>query len=115
MNIEELRSLCLSLKGTEEKMPFDDRTLVFTVKGKMFCLTDVEDFEFINLKCDPEEAIELREKYEEVIPGYHMNKKHWNSIKTEGNITSETLKEWILKSYTLVIATLPKKLQQELS
>ena len=70
MNIEDLRTFCLSLKGTEEKLPFDDRTLVFYVKGKMFCLTDIEDYDSINIKCDPEEAIMLRERYEEVIPGY---------------------------------------------
>ncbi len=80
MNIEELRDYCLSLKGVEEKMPFDDKTLVFTVKNKMFCLTDIETYEFVNLKCDPETAIELREKYSEVTPGFHMNKKHWNSV-----------------------------------
>ncbi|EKB58259.1 MmcQ/YjbR family DNA-binding protein [Bergeyella zoohelcum] len=74
MNIEEVRNFCLSLKGAEEKMPFDNKTLVFSVKGKMFCATDIETFEFLNLKCDPEEAITLREKYSEVTPGYYMNK-----------------------------------------
>jgi predicted DNA-binding protein (MmcQ/YjbR family) len=114
MNIEELRTFCLSLKGTEEKLPFDDRTLVFTVKGKMFCLTDIEDYESINLKCDPEEAVLLRERYEDVIPGYHMNKNHWNTVKTNGNIPDNLLKEWIRKSYDLVVSGLPKKLQKEL-
>ncbi len=114
MNIEELRNYCLSLKGVEEKMPFDDKTLVFTVKGKMFCLTDIENYEFVNLKCNPEKAVELREQYSEVIPGYHMNKKHWNSIKPEGKVTEQLLKQWILDSYHLVIANLPKKIQKEL-
>ncbi len=114
MNIEELRNYCLSLKGVEEKMPFDDKTLVFTVKGKMFCLTDIENYEFVNLKCNPEKAVELREQYSEVIPGYHMNKKHWNSIKPEGKITEQLMKQWILDSYRLVIANLPKKIQKEL-
>ncbi len=114
MNIEELRDYCLSLKGVEEKMPFDDKTLVFTVKGKMFCLTDIEDYEFVNLKCNPEKAVELREQYCEVTPGYHMNKRHWNSVKPAGKITSRLMKQWILDSYHLVIAGLPKKMQKEL-
>ncbi len=80
MNIEELRNFCLSLKGVEEKMPFDNKTLVFSVKGKMFCATDVEAYELINIKCNPDEAILIRERHEDVIPGYHMNKKHWNSF-----------------------------------
>lgn len=114
MNIEEVREFCLSLKGAEEKMPFDDKTLVFSVKGKMFCGTDIETFEFLNLKCDPEEAILLREKYSEVTAGYYMSKKHWNSVKTTGKITDEQMKEWILNSYCLVVAGLPKKTQKEL-
>lgn len=84
MNIEELRNFCLSLKGAEESMPFDDKTLVFSVKGKMFCATNINTYEFVNLKCDPDKAIQLREQYNEVIEGYYMNKKHWNSVKTKG-------------------------------
>ncbi len=114
MNIEALREYCLSLKGAEEKMPFDDRVLVFYVKGKMFCLTNIENYEYINLKCDPETAIELREQYEEVTPGYHMNKKHWNSVKPNGRITNQLMKKWILDSYNLVVSGLPKKVQKEL-
>jgi len=114
MNIEELRTICLSLKGTEEKLPFDDRTLVFTVKGKMFCLTDIEDYESINIKCDPEEAVLLRERYEDVIPGYHMNKNHWNTVKTNGKVPDKLLEEWVRKSYDLVVSGLPKKTQKEL-
>ncbi len=115
MNIEDLRDYCLSLPAAEEKMPFDDKTLVFAVKGKMFCLMDIDTFEFVNLKCDPEIAIELRETYSEVTPGFHMNKKHWNSIKTDGNITDQMMKNWILDSYKLVVAGLPKKVQKELN
>ncbi len=114
MNIEELRDYCLSLKGAEEKMPFDDKTLVFTIKDKLFCLTDIDNFEFINLKCDPEIALELREQYQEVTSGYHMNKKHWNSVNMKGTLSNELIKHWILNSYNLVIAGLPKKLQKEL-
>lgn len=115
MNIEELRDFCLSLKMAEEKLPFDNETLVFSVKGKMFCATNITTFERINVKCDPQEAILLREQYDEVIPGYHMNKNHWNSIKTNGKISNKLIKEWIKKSYDLVAAGLPKKSQKELT
>ena len=114
MNIEEYRSFCLSLKEAEEGMPFDENTLVFTIKGKMFSLTNIETFEQINVKCIPEEAIILREQFDAVIPGYYMNKKHWNSIKMDGTIPDKQIKEWINNSYNLVIATLPKKTRKEL-
>ena len=115
MNIEELRNFCLSLKGAEESMPFDDKTLVFSVKGKMFCATDINTYEFVNLKCDPDKAIQLREQYNEVIEGYYMNKKHWNSVKTKGKITDKQFQEWIKDSYDLVVLALPKKIQKELN
>ncbi len=115
MNIEELRDYCLSLKGATESLPFDDRILVFSVKGKMFCATDMTAYERINVKCNPEKAIELREQYEDVIPGFHMNKKHWNSINTNGQITKKQFEKWILESYQLVVAGLTKKIQKELS
>jgi predicted DNA-binding protein (MmcQ/YjbR family) len=105
----------LSLKGAEEKIPFDDKTLVFSVRGKMFCATYITTFEFLNLKYDPEEAITLREKYSDVTPGYYMNKKLWNSVKTTGKITDKQMKEWITNSYNLVVAGLPKKTQKELT
>jgi predicted DNA-binding protein (MmcQ/YjbR family) len=114
MKIEELRNFCLSLKGVSETMPFDDKTLVFTVKGKMFCGTEITTFELINVKCDPEKAIQLRHQYKEVIPAHYMNKKHWNSITTKGTITSDQFKEWIKNSYDLVVAGLSKKNQKEL-
>ena len=97
-----------------EEKTFDNRTLVFSVKGKMFCATDVEDYELINIKCNPEEAILLREKYEDVTPGYHMNKKHWNSLNTKGKIPNKLMKEWIKKSYDLVVSGLSGKMQNEL-
>ena len=115
MNIEELRNFCLSLKGAEESMPFDDKTLVFSVKGKMFCATDINTYEFVNLKCDPDKAIQLREQYNEVIEGYYMNKKHWNSVNTKGKITDKQFQEWIKDSYDLVVLALPKKIQKELN
>jgi len=114
MNIDEIREYCLSFKGTAEKLPFDETTLVFTVQNKMFCLTDLVETESINVKCDPEEAVALRERYEEVLPGYHMNKNHWNTVIITGKIPNALVKEWIKNSYDLVVASLPKKLQKEL-
>ncbi len=115
MDIEAYRDFCLSLKGAEEGMPFDKKTLVFTIKGKMFGSTNIETFELINVKCEPEKAIILREQYDAVIPGYYMNKKHWNSIKMDESIPDKQIKEWIEKSYSLVVSTLPKKIQKELN
>lgn len=109
MNIEEIRVYCLSRKQTTEGFPFGDDTLVFKVKGKMFVLMNLEGELRLNLKCDPEEAIRLREKYDAVIPGYHMNKKLWNTVIADGSITDELLKKWINDSYELVVRKLPKK------
>jgi len=115
MNIEEFRDYCLSFEQVTEEFPFDDRTLVFKVMGKMFALCDVDEFESINLKCDPTLALQLREVYPEtVIPGYHMNKKHWNTIVMENNIPDQTIREWISASYDLVVANLPKRDQKKL-
>ena len=80
MHLEQFRQYCLSLSATEETLPFDEDTLVFKVAGKMFALANMTVFESINLKCDPEQAIELRERYAAVLPGYHMNKQHWNTV-----------------------------------
>ncbi len=115
MNIEELRVLCLSMKAVTEGLPFDENTLVFSVKGKMFCLTDIDNFESINVKCDPDEAIVLRERYEGVSPGYHMSKKHWNTVKMNNLIPDHMIEQWIQNSYNLVVAGLPKKVQKELA
>ncbi len=114
MNIEEYRSYCLSLPGTEEKIPFGPGALVFFVMGKMYALVDLDDFSLINLKCDPLKAIELREEYEFVTPGYHMNKKHWNSIRLDRPVPVKLIKEWTRHSYDLVVAKLPKKDQEAL-
>lgn len=84
-------------------MPFDDKVLVFKVKGKMFALTDIDEFESVNLKCDPDRALELRAEYMQVKEGYHMNKKHWNTIEMDGGIPDETIKEWVFDSYKLVV------------
>lgn len=114
MNIEELHEYCLSLKRTTECFPFDDVTLVLKVKGKMFALIPLDNIETqISLKCDPERAISLREEYSAIIPAWHFNKKHWNTVKVEPSILKEFLLELINHSYNLVVAGLPKKLREE--
>ena len=113
MNIEEIRAYCIVKKQVTEDMPFGDDTLVFKVKGKMFALMNLEGDLRLNLKCDPEEAIRLREEFDAVIPGYHMNKKLWNTIIVDGRITEKQLKKWIDDSYMLVVQKLPKKDQAE--
>ncbi|MBD8349615.1 MmcQ/YjbR family DNA-binding protein [Dysgonomonas sp. HGC4] len=116
MNIEDVREYCLSVKGAEECFPFDETTIVFKVMGKMFAYMGLErrdDGFLLNLKCDPEKAIELREKYECVIPGYHSNKKYWNSIFIEQNMPDDELKYWVNHSVEEVIKKLPKKQQAE--
>jgi len=114
MHIEDFRSYCLSFPSTEETLPFDENTLCFKVKGKIFAICDIMGFESINLKCRPEKAIELREEYEGVIPGYHMNKKHWNTVMMDHSIPDDRVREWIEESYWLVVKGLPKKVREEL-
>jgi predicted DNA-binding protein (MmcQ/YjbR family) len=114
MNIEEIRAYCLAKKQVTEDMPFGEDTLVFKVMGKMFALMNLEGDVRVNLKCDPEEAIRLREEFDAVIPGYHMNKRLWNTIIVGGRITEKQLKKWIDNSYQLVIEKLPKTEQIEL-
>jgi predicted DNA-binding protein (MmcQ/YjbR family) len=114
MNIEELREYCLSLKGVTESFPFDETTLVFKVAGKMFCLTSLEGDFSINLKNDPEKNIELREQYPTIIPGYHMNKKHWNTVEIDGSLKEDMIKNLIDESYDLIVMSLPKIKQQQL-
>lgn len=116
MNIEDVREYCLSIKGAEECFPFDETVLVFKVMDKMFAYMSIERRDegfMLNLKCDPEKAVELREKYECVIPGYHANKKYWNSVFIEQNMPDGELKYWINHSVGEVIKKLPKKLQAE--
>jgi len=104
MNIDTLREYCLSKPGVEETLPFGPDTLVFKVNGKVFLLVGLdEDPLSFNVKCDPDKAVELREEYACVLPGYHMNKKHWNTIVADGSVSSRQLKEWIDWSYDLVL------------
>lgn len=115
MNIEKIRQHCFKKKGVTEDFPFDEDTLVFKVMGKMFCLTDLANPFSINLKCDPELAIELREKYDGVTPGYHMNKKLWNTVSLNSGIPDKLILSWIDHSYDQVVKGLPKKIQAELA
>lgn len=114
MNIEDFYHYCLSFPGAEEDFPFDENTLVFKVMGKMFALTDVDSFEGINLKCDPVKALELRAAHQEIKPGWHMNKKHWNTVSTKGNLSDDFIENLIQHSYELVVQNLSKKLKEEL-
>lgn len=113
MDLESFRQYCLSLPAVTEGFPFDSSTLVFKVAGKMFALTDVDLFASINLKCDPEQALELRERYAAVQPGYHMNKQHWNTIVMDGSIGRQLLLQWTRDSYDLVVKSLSKKQRLE--
>ena len=113
MNIEELREYCLQKPGVTEGLPFGEDTLVFKVGEKMFLLTSITLGNQFNAKCDPELAIELRERYTEVQPGYHMNKKLWNTVYMEGALTKKQLRGMIDHSYELVFNGLPKKVQGE--
>ncbi len=116
MHIEAVREYCLTKKGTTEDFPFDESTLVFKVMGKMYALVSLERMPIsINLKCDPERAIQLREEYpEEILSGYHMNKKHWNTVRLEEDLDSHLIIEMIDHSYDLVVAKMTKKLRAEL-
>jgi predicted DNA-binding protein (MmcQ/YjbR family) len=114
MHIEAIRDYCLSLPATTEDFPFDERTLVFRVGGKIYLLIDVEEAWEFNVKCDPELAIQLREQYPDAIrAGYHMNKKHWNTVTVTG-LDDRLLREQITQSYALVRASLPKKVNDHL-
>ena len=108
MNIEEFREYCLLKPGVTEETPFGPETLVFKVGGKLFALTSIDTFASINLKCDPERALELREAHDYVLPGFHMNKKHWNTVLIGTGALEMQLRELIDHSYELVWASLPK-------
>lgn len=109
MTLEDLRAYCLAKPGVTEDTPFGPQTLVFRVLGKLFALTSIDDYYRVNLKCDPERAVELRERHPGIIPGYHMNKRHWNTVSTTGDVSKKLLCELIDHSYELVRASLPKK------
>ncbi len=112
MNIEQFREYCIGRPGAAEDFPFDEDTLVFRVGGKIFVLLDLSGGN-VNLKCDPEKAVRLREQYSAVKPGYHMNKMHWNTVSLE-LVSDSLIKEWTDHSYDLVAAGLPRKLRESL-
>ena len=117
MNIQQYFEYCLSKKGVTEHFPFDEDTLVFKVGGKMFALASLKEWEkgnpSVNLKCDPDRAEELRAQYDDIYPGFHMSKVHWNTVKVNRDVTDRFLKELIDHSYDLVFKSLTKKMQGE--
>ena len=114
MNIEEIRDHCLAKPGVTEDMPFGEDTLVFRIGEKIFLLTSLSQGDRFNVKCDPEHAIELREQHTEVQPGYHMNKKHWNTVYTNGNLSHRQICNMIDHSYDLVLKSLPKNIREQI-
>ena len=114
MNIEDLRNYCLAKKGVTEHFPFDDKVLVFKVLNKMFVLANIENFDRFNAKCNPERAIELREMYQAIEPGYHMSKIHWNTVFVNRDLPQKLALELIDHSYDLIVESLPKTLPQTL-
>ncbi|RKS12987.1 MmcQ/YjbR family DNA-binding protein [Flavobacterium sp. 120] len=118
MNLEKYYEYCLSKKGVKEHFPFDEDTLVFKVGGKMFALSSLSQWEkgqpSVNLKCDPEHAQELRAEYDDIQPGFHMSKTHWNTIAINASVQDVLVKELIDHSYGLVFKSLTKKLQSEI-
>lgn len=115
MNIETLQQYCLAKKGVSEETPFGPDNLVYKVGGKMFLLASLDTFPLrFNVKCNPELAVLLRDAYPAVLPGYHMSKKHWNTIVVDGTVGDDLLEQWIDASYELVVDSLPKKIKQEI-
>lgn len=115
MDILTFRDYCLSLPMTEECTPFDETTLVMKVGGKMYAYTDMVSFEWVALKCDPDEAIALRERYSDITPAFHSNKKHWNGVRTAGDLPDAFIREQIRNSYLLVLSNVsPRSLRDEI-
>ena len=121
MNIEDFRAYCLSLKGVTEKMPFgkatseyDRNLLVFSVLDKWFCFVNVDVFDFCDIKCDPEQIVELQERNQCILPGYHMNKKHWISVCFNQDVPDSKIRELVRQSYDIVVASLTKKQREKL-
>ena len=119
MNIQSYSEYCLKKSGVTEHFPFDEDTLVFKVGGKMFALSSLTEWEkgspSVNLKCEPERAEELRAQYEDISPGYHMSKIHWNTVRVNNNVNDNMIYELIDDSYGLVFNSLPKKLRDEIA
>lgn len=115
MNVAEVIDYCLAKKGVEETTPFGPEALVYKVMGKMFALTDPDEYPpFVNLKCDPDRALELRDEHESIRPGYHMSKKHWNSVYLDETLSADFVRELIDHSYDLVVKGLKKSDREKL-
>lgn len=114
LTLTQFRSICGSLPLSEETFPFDEKTLVLKVAGKMYAAADVENFEGITLKCKPEVAETRREEYAAVLPGYHMNKRHWITVLADGSVPERLIREWIIDSYQCVIEGLPARQRKAL-
>jgi predicted DNA-binding protein (MmcQ/YjbR family) len=115
MNIELLREYCIKLNNVTEEFPFDNDTLVFKVVGKIFALISLSSAVSVNVKVDPEKVESLRERFHAVKPGYHMSKKHWNTVTFNEDVNDKLLMQMVLESYTLVVMGLPKKVQTSLN
>src|ERR1700741_4385434 len=112
MDLADFRECCLSKSGVTESTPFGETVLVFKVGGKMFALASLDDVPVrVNLKCDPDLALELRDRYEQVRPGYHMNKKHWNTVEIGTSLPGAEVRKMIEHSYQLVVESLPKSVR----
>lgn len=114
MNFDKVRDFCISLPMVTESFPFDEEVLVWKVAGKIFCLGNIQNFESINLKCDPERAVSLRDEYPQIVPGWHMNKTMWNTVYLEG-LQEKFIESLILHSYQEVVRKLPKKIKQTIN
>jgi predicted DNA-binding protein (MmcQ/YjbR family) len=113
MHLDKVRDYCMGLPMVTESFPFDENVLVWKVAGKIFCLGDVRMFDSINLKCNPEKAITLREEYSQIVPGWHMNKTMWNTVYLNG-LQEKFIESLILHSYQEVVRKLPRKIQNNI-
>lgn len=114
MHLDEIREYCLRKPGTTESFPFDEVSPVYKVIGKIFCIASIEPPFSVNLKCDPERAVDLRERYPAVTPGWHMNKTHWNTVYLQRGLTEKQIKELIDHSYDLIASKLKKSEKEQL-
>jgi predicted DNA-binding protein (MmcQ/YjbR family) len=114
VNAEHFLEFCLSKKGVTDSFPFNEKTLVLKAGNKMFALSEIDTFTSINLKCNPERAIELRESFRGVRPGFHMNKKHWNTVSVDSDLSDQLIEELINHSYSLVFDSLTKRVKDGL-
>lgn len=113
MDLLDFRDYCLSLPLTEETTPFDETTLVYKIGGRMYACADMARFDRVAVKCDPEEALRLRDRYPEITPAWHFNKRHWNDLRTDGDLPDALLREQIRRSYLLVLGSLAPRARRE--